>query len=166
MRYPPELQALYDKLKYKQKKFVDLWDGKGSSTAEKAKYSGPKCAGARLLKNKNICKLIAYEKDREQEPEILSRKERQKFWSDVVRGNINETRKDQSGRVIERPLRMQDRLKASELLGKSAGDFLLQVDIGLVQEKVEVILAALPDQYAEAIRMKLLKKRLPESDNN
>jgi phage terminase small subunit len=45
------------------------------------------------------------------DPKIATREERQRFWSDGMRGKISK-------------FDSKDRLKASELLGKASGDFL------------------------------------------
>lgn len=95
-----------------QQKFIDLWDGDIKATAEKA---GMNYGYARLLLTKNnkksnlIKKAIKAREQTEIRPKnIMSRQDRQSFWSKVSK---NEEEK------------MTDRLRASELLGKSEADF-------------------------------------------
>ncbi len=59
---------------------------------------------------------------------IASRAERQAFWTKVMNDN-------------ERDLNA--RLKASELLGKSEGDFLDRVEVGTTQTLEQLVAAAL-----------------------
>lgn len=129
MALPEDLQKTYDKLTEKQKRFVDLWNGDQEETAKVAGYSDAKKAGHLCLKNNNICQLIKFKRDAELTPLILSRKERQEFWTKVVNGEIKTKTFNKDGEEVEVPPKMKDRLKASELLGKSEGDFLDRVSI-------------------------------------
>ena len=104
-----DLQKLYDKLSEKQKRFVDLWTGEQGETARLAGYSDWRKAGNLCMKNANICQLIRAKRDAEIEPHIASRKERQKFWTETM---------------LDQEVNIRDRLKSSELLGKSEGDFI------------------------------------------
>ena len=126
MKYSKKLQVLYDKLTWRQKKFVDLWDGNQENSARLATYKDANRAGVRCMQNDSICQLIRWGRDQEIKPDVMSRQERQKFWSDVLSGKIKEKSVDKNGNVVEYPQKMQDRLKASDLLGKSEGDFLLR----------------------------------------
>lgn len=91
----------------KQQQFIDYYDGDIKSSAKKAKIS---YGYARNLMTK--CDILAAIRNRinnEIRPEnIASRQDRQRFWS--------ETMKDSEQT-------MRDRLRASELLGKSEVDF-------------------------------------------
>lgn len=93
----------------RQSKFVELWNGNPTETAEMAGYSCPKYAGIRCMKNVTICHQIQEKRAAELKPQILNRQERQKFWTDVI--------KDADEKI-------EARLKSSELLGRSEGDFL------------------------------------------
>jgi len=97
------------RLTEKQLRFVELWTGNVTETARLAGYSTPKTAGQRCIENVYLCALIKQKREAEIKPDVATRKERQKFWSD---GMKNEE------------LDYKDRLKASELLGRSEGDFL------------------------------------------
>lgn len=125
----PELQKTYDNLTDKQKRFVDLWSGVAEETARLAGYKKPETEGRRLLKDVRICTLIKAIKDSELKPLIANRSERQKFWSDTMRDK-------------ETPLK--ERLKASELLGKSEADF---IDVKATTDKtIEELLQELDNR--------------------
>ena len=91
----------------KQQRFVDLYDGNALQAAEKAGYLSPGPQGNRLLKNGKIAAAIREREAKEINPGIKSRKERQEFWTTMM----SDAEKD------------SDRLKASELLGRSEADF-------------------------------------------
>lgn len=96
----------------KQRKFAEIYAGNGTDAARKAGYSGSDNtlaqAARELLRNPQIRKAIRDREAVELGPAIATRKERQEFWTDVMLD-------------AERPLK--ERLKASELLGKSEADF-------------------------------------------
>lgn len=104
----------------KQRKFVEAYMGpaKGNATeaARMAGYSGNEntlgVTGLRLLRNAKITEAV--EERQKADPLVADREERQRFWSTVMR--------DESAD-------MKDRLKASEILGKSQADFTEKVDI-------------------------------------
>lgn len=107
------------KLTPKQQRFVDAYMGEaaGNATeaARKAGYSGSEnvlgVAGARLLRNDKISKMISdLSKD---DPLIATREDRQRFWTDVMEDETQD---------------MKDRLRASEILGKSQTDFIERSD--------------------------------------
>jgi len=81
---------------------------------EQAGYSSnyARTAGQKLIEDvrvqKEIAKLQA-KLDKETDKNIANRAERQQFWTDVMKG--------------EEDANMSDRLRASELLGKSEADF-------------------------------------------
>jgi hypothetical protein len=92
----------------KQKKFVAAYCG---NVAEAAKIAGFTPEYGRRMFTKgyaHVAKKLHERVDQECNKEILSRQERQKFWSEVVKN---------------KRVSMQNRLKASELLGKSEADF-------------------------------------------
>jgi len=108
----PELQKLYDRLVPRQKKFVDLWNGQQTETARMAGYKDPFSSGVRNLQNPSICKILKHKSDEELKPKILTRLQRQRFWSKIM---LDENEK------------IKDRLAASRLLGMSEGDFIERV---------------------------------------
>lgn len=98
-------------LSVKQRRFVEAYDGNATAAAIAAGYS-PKNArntGARMLTKANIRAAL---RDREEERSALiiaTREERQAFWTEIMR--------DENTMIMAK-------LKASELLAKSEGDFL------------------------------------------
>lgn len=120
-----------DKFTSKQQKFIDLYEGNGTKAAREAGYTGDEntlaVAAKKLLRNG---KILAAIKEREiKSPEgkatakrIASREDRQAFWTKI----LEDDNKD-----------MKDRLKASELLGRSQADFTDRVEVsGDLYEKV------------------------------
>jgi len=97
------------RLSEKQLRFIELWTGNATETATLAGYSNAKDAGTRCLKNSEICRAIKEKRSKEIKPLIATRQDRQKFWTDVM---------------MDAEEDMKNRLKSSELLGKSEGDFL------------------------------------------
>ena len=94
-------------LTIKQQKFVDCYDGDIKTAAQKAGLSYHYCR--RLITKGHIMTAIRTRQDTEVRPtNIATRQDRQLFWSQQMR---NAT------------LTMRDRLRASELLGKSESDF-------------------------------------------
>lgn len=98
-------------LTYKQAKFVEYYYGNGTEAALKAGYASSSASveACLALKMPKV-KQALYERDlREKSLTIADRKERQEFWTIIIRNECA-------------PL--LHRLRASELLGKSEGDFL------------------------------------------
>ncbi len=102
-------------LTHKQRAFVAAYAGNATEAAKKAGYSQKTAAaiGPENLKKPKILKAIQERENKEQEPDIATRKERQSFWTRTMR---------------DERLPMKDRLEASRLLGKSEGDFLDRVE--------------------------------------
>lgn len=121
--------------------FVDLWDGNQTNTAKAAGYRDCTRAGYRCARHNKIKRLIRYSRDCEIKPQIADRKTRQQFWSDTMT--------DESEVIV-------NRLKASDLLGKSEGDFILRHEIdGLDSTILRTILANLPPLYALKVKRAL-----------
>lgn len=101
-------------LSKKQDAFALCFDGHGTASAIKAGYPEKTAAAtaSRLLKNVKVLQAIQKRQDKELKqgirPHIATRLDRQAFWTEVMND------KDQE---------MKNRLKASELLGKSEADF-------------------------------------------
>lgn len=106
---PDDLQVLYDRLTDKQQRFVDLWTGNAEETAKLSGYMAPNKAGERAMKHVGICRLIQEIRKIELKPLIATREDRQKFWTETM---------------VDTDEDMKYRQKASELLGKSEGDFI------------------------------------------
>ena len=114
----------------KQKKFVEAYSGNATEAALKAGYSKDTAysIGQENLKKPDIIKAIKEREKQNIDSLIAVREERLKFWTQVMRDNLNE---------------MKDRLRASELLGKASGDFI---------EKIEANVAVTPASILETIR--------------
>lgn len=97
------------KLTARQEKFVQFYEGNATQAAIKAGYSKhtAHAIGQENLRKPIINQAIQERNQFNNAPIIASRQERQKFWSDAMKGLIPGL----------------DRIKASELLGKSEGDF-------------------------------------------
>lgn len=93
-----------------QQRFVDLYSGNATEAAIRAGYSEKTAysMGNRLLKKVEIIKAIKARESKELKPFIATRQDRQKFWTNVMNNPVED---------------MKNRLKASELLGKSEADF-------------------------------------------
>lgn len=97
----------------RQRKFIDAYTGNASEAARKAGYKDPN-TGERLMRDPEIKAEIRKRSDEQREPLIATRKERQRFWTSVM---------------MDRAEEMKDRLKASELLGRSCADFTDKVNV-------------------------------------
>lgn len=97
----------------KQLKFIQAYAGNGADAARIAGYKGDDhqlaVAAYDNLTNPDIRKAIKRRTDGELEPIISTRMSRQKFWDRVMRNP---------------KVSMKERLRASELLGKSYADFI------------------------------------------
>lgn len=97
----------------KQQAFVDAYTGNGTDAARAAGYTGTDGAlavsASKLLKLPKVREAIDARRAKENSGLIASRAERQEFWTKVMKAEESE---------------MRDRLKASELLGRSEADFI------------------------------------------
>lgn len=100
------------KLTAKQQKFVEAYNGNATEAAISAGYAknSAEVTGCRLLRNAKIVEQIQARQDKPRSLRILTREERQNFWTRVALGEEGDPD-------------MKDRLKASELLGRSEADF-------------------------------------------
>ena len=118
-------------LTIKQKRFIDSFDGNATESARKAGYKNPNVAGSRLLANDSIKEAIQSREKKRNSKDIAGRKERQRFWTAIM--------KDTSAKI-------SDRLRASELLGRSEGDFLDRTEVEL---NIETGVIRLPELKPE-----------------
>ena len=98
-------------LTVKQQRFVEAYSGNATQAMIAAGYSERSAASNvdKILKNTEIQAAIQNREKERNSAAIATREERQTFWTSVLRDPETELR---------------DRLRASELLGKSEGDFL------------------------------------------
>jgi len=102
-------------LTYKQQKFVDAYDGNATQAAKKAGYSAKTAysIGQRTLNIVEVKKAIQA-RNKGNGRKIADRQARQKFWTDIM---------------LDPDAAPRDRLKASELLGRSEADFTENVQV-------------------------------------
>lgn len=104
-------------LSERQRLFCEAFTANGGNATKAAKdagYSSPNPEGTRLLANVSIRKALEQLRLATTTTSIATREERQAFWTAIMRG--------------DEPGEMKDRLKASELLGRSQGDFLDRIE--------------------------------------
>ena len=97
------------KLTAKQKKFVEAYCGNATDAARQAGYKQPEAIGFENLRKPQIKAAIETRDAGSKKKRIASREDRQNFWTKIM--------EDENGD-------MKDRLRASELLGKSNADFI------------------------------------------
>lgn len=126
------------KFTVKQQRFIDAYEGNATEAARKAGYSKKtaEAIGHENLRKPYIAEAIAKREEKRGNKAIATREERQKFWTKVLNGEFAETVKiikDGEYTTDEIPPKMSDRLKASELLGRSEADFVdrHQVDLSM-----------------------------------
>ena len=107
-----------------QQAFVDVYAGNATEAAIKAGYSAKTARdmGCQNLALPQIRAALAAREDVESRVRIADRQTRQQFWTETMRNEGAELR---------------DRLRASELLGRSEGDFLDRVE-GKLDGKLEI----------------------------
>lgn len=96
-------------LTIKQQRFIEAFNGNAAAAARAAGYRHPDRIGSRLMTRPEIKSAILSREAAFCDETIATRAERQKFWSNVMRDDS---------------VKLPDRLRASELLAKSEGDFL------------------------------------------
>lgn len=124
-------------LTLKQKKFIAYYSGNGTDAARKAGYQGDDNVLSSIayenLRKPEIRAAIKARTDADIEPLVATRINRQKLWSELMYSKYESTK---------------DRLKASELLGRSEADF-----TDVVKSKVEgvvKIVTATSEQIEES----------------
>ena len=128
----------------KQKRFVEFYDGNGTATARKAGYKGNDNT-LNQVAIENLRKPMILEAIEKRESErlsegILDREKRQVFWSKVIE---DENQK------------MPDRLRASELLGKSEADFIDKQEID-IENSINIGVIRLPELKPEGAEVEVL----------
>lgn len=152
----------------RQKRFVEAYDGNATAAAIAAGYS-PKTArlqGHKNITKDNILEAIQSRENKRMESTIMTREQRQMFWTMIARDTSQKT---------------TDRLRASELLAKSEGDFIERKELtgangeALIPNAPEITIQyefvkafqradgtninpdKHPEEYAEALRQDFLK---------
>lgn len=109
--------AWHDALTERQRLFCEAFAANGGNAYAAVKEAGyKKCRqeGSRLLNNAGIIAALESLREDTTNKAIATREERQVFWSEVMRADEKD---------------MRDRLKASELLGKSHADFIERKEV-------------------------------------
>lgn len=150
----------------RQKRFVELFDGNATEAARAAGFKNPNVYSNDLMKKPEVVAAIqAREKERNADG-IMTREQRQMFWTMIARDTSQKT---------------TDRLRASELLAKSEGDFIERKELtgangeALIPNAPEITIQyefvkafqradgtninpdKHPEEYAEALRQDFLK---------
>jgi len=115
---------MLQKLTPKQRKFCEIYaanGGNATAAARESGYKNPAVQGCQNLTKVNVSEYIKTLTQDAQTNRIATAEERQQFWSSIMRGEVLDR---------DEPPSLSDRVKASEILGKSQGDFLVNVNIG------------------------------------
>ena len=127
----------HEGLTEKQRRFCEAYSSNGGNAldaARRAGYATPHPEGQRMLQKASIREALEKLREKTTSEAILTREERQAYWTRVIRGE----EQDADGR----PPAMRDRLRASELLARSQGDFLDRAEVSLVNGGLEAALRA------------------------
>ena len=127
----------YDGLTEKQRRFCEAYSSNGGNAldaARQAGYATPHPEGQRMLQKATIREALEKLREKTTTEAILTREERQAYWTRVIRGD----ERDADGR----PPAMRDRLRASELLARSQGDFLDRTEISAKDDSLAAALLA------------------------
>lgn len=120
--------AWHEGLTEKQRRFVEAFSANGGNAtkaAETAGYKKPHPQGAQTLRNVTVQEAIEALRKETTNTAIMTREERQAYWSRMVRGEeMIEVPNKNGDDPIKVPPDFKERLKASELLGRSQGDFI------------------------------------------
>jgi phage terminase small subunit len=101
----------------KQRRFCEAYSSNGGNALDAARQAGykkPDPEGARALGNARIKAALEKMREKTTNAAIATREERQAMWTELMRSKEIDTK---------------DRLKASELLGKSQADFIERKEI-------------------------------------
>lgn len=107
----------FEGLTERQRKFCEAYSANGGNqtkAAEFAGYANPEPRAAELVRNSKIINALEMLRCATTAASIATREERQSFWTQAMRDEARE---------------LKDRLKASELLGKSQADFIDRKEI-------------------------------------
>ena len=108
------------KLTVKQKKFIEAYEGNATEAARIAGYKGNDATLAQVgyenMMNPEINSLVMKRQDLEIQRIVMNRLDRQILWTELARSSSVE---------------VKDRLKATELLGRSEGDFTEKLEVSV-----------------------------------
>lgn len=148
-------QAALDACATKQRAFVLEWLANGGNGTEAARAAGHKgndatlaVTASKLLRHPKVSTAIAAMREPEDNRKIAGAHELHELWTRYARGEETEERLNGERGVVEVAVSAKDRLKASEMLGRSHGMFLDRV-----QHEGDV-LAALRDLITEKRKLR------------
>lgn len=129
-----------------RRKFVEAFmanGGNGTQAAIAAGYSkkSAHAQASRLLKTAEV--RHALEREVRNCPIVATKEERQAFWSALMRGD--------GPHVL---LKMRDRLRASELLGKALGDFITKLQLEVTDDLLELLGGRVLPQVETSVKAK------------
>lgn len=115
-------------LNERQERFVDEWVRNGGNGAQAARKSGysertARSIAQRLLTNVDVKEAIQARQAELREQRRMTTDNVIEFFEKVVQGEIGEQEVTPSGKVIEVPTKVNNRIKAAENLGKVLGIF-------------------------------------------
>lgn len=118
----------------KQRRFCDAYLANGCNATQAAIEAGysKKTAysqGQRMLKNVEVSRYIQDQSKKVHDSKVADAQELFEFWTAVMRGDEKETVVASNGKVVEVPVSIKDRIKASELRGKALGTFSQNVNL-------------------------------------
>jgi phage terminase small subunit len=146
MAKPPKTSAL-DALPPKRRAFVLELVGKAAGNATEAArsagYAKPGEEGYRLLKNAQVAAALSELRSKRENAKIATAEELRQFWTSVQRGEI----------PPDGSAALRDRIKASELLGKSQAMFLDRVEhSGQPQTQIAIVVHT-PEEQARVLEL-------------
>jgi len=117
----------------RQQRFIECYSGNATQAAIQAGYSEKtaRSAGQRLLTNVDIQSAIRSREEQRRAELIADREARQQFWTAIMWDESES---------------MTARLKASELLAKSCGDFLERIDAHVTKSEPPIIQVVFTDE--------------------
>jgi phage terminase small subunit len=140
----PRPKTSRDLISERERRFVERFMASGNATkaAEQAGYSNKTASqiGYRLLRKVQIQAAIA---DRTQgDPAVWTREDRQRFWTAIA-----------SGATRYESATLRDRLKASELLGRSQADFIDRHELEAGPSLVDLLAQSNSLESEESLRL-------------
>lgn len=118
-------------LNQRQRAFAEIYDGNATEAARQAGYKGTRhsleVTGSQLLRKPEVQAAIRSRTAGVSIARIATREERQAFWTRTL---------------LDSSARMPDRLKASELLGRSQADFVDRLEHSVDASLEALLLAA------------------------
>ena len=155
-------------LSHKHRLFVECFDGDIEKAARLAGFTGTSAAllekGKELLANPDIVKALKFRSEMESKTMkvVADRQERQFFWSELMKNRdpyVDPAQPTEDGEP-PKPIPLQLRIKASEMLGKSEADFIEKVEMNVQHSLADLITQAyaIPDEDIETIPFREVKQ--------